>query len=179
MSRLSWRPTARPCSSKRSHWSSRVRRAAGMAVAQSYRDSAAGGGRQSILSLPDGRRCRNLTAMSGLAPAPTVVALSGGVDSATAAAMLVESGQRVVGLAMRLYDARGTAASAGGRCCGPRDLEDARAVCAHLDIPFYVVNYAAEFGRAVVDDFVAEYAAGRTPNPCVRCNERVKFGPLI
>ena len=110
---------------------------------------------------------------------PIVVALSGGVDSATAAALLVEAGERVVGMTLRLYDARGTAASVGGRCCGPRDVEDARKVCAHLGIPFYVVDHAEEFGRAVVEDFVAEYAAGRTPNPCVRCNEQVKFGPLL
>ena len=110
---------------------------------------------------------------------PTVIALSGGVDSATAAALLVEAGERVVGMTLRLYDARGTAASAGGRCCGPRDVEDARRVCAHLGIPFYVVDHAEEFGRAVIDDFVSEYAAGRTPNPCVRCNEQVKFGPLL
>ncbi|HJZ89215.1 MAG TPA: tRNA 2-thiouridine(34) synthase MnmA [Polyangia bacterium] len=108
-----------------------------------------------------------------------VVALSGGVDSATAAALLTAAGHRVIGISMRLYDARGTRASVGGRCCGPRDLEDARAVCAHLGIPFYVANYASEFERAVIDDFVLEYAAGRTPNPCVRCNERVKFAPLL
>ena len=108
-----------------------------------------------------------------------VCALSGGVDSATAAGLLVEAGHRVVGLTLRLYDARGTAASAGGRCCGPRDIEDARQVCAHLDIPFFVVDHAEEFGRAVIADFVSEYAAGRTPNPCVRCNEQVKFGPLL
>jgi tRNA-uridine 2-sulfurtransferase len=108
-----------------------------------------------------------------------VVALSGGVDSAAAAALLVEEGHRVVGMSMRLYDARGTEEAAGGRCCGPRDLEDARKVCAHLGIPFYVADYEEEFRRAVIDDFVAEYAAGRTPNPCVRCNERIKFKPLL
>lgn len=106
------------------------------------------------------------------------VALSGGVDSATAAALLVEAGHRVVGLTMRLYDARGTTAAVG-RCCGPRDVEDARRVAAHLDIPFYVCNYEDEFRARVVDDFVAEYVAGRTPNPCVRCNQHIKFTPLL
>src|SRR5215475_4012631 len=108
-----------------------------------------------------------------------VAALSGGVDSATAAALLVEQGHRVVGMTMRLYDARGTAASSGGRCCGPRDIEDARAVCAHLAIPHYVVDLAAEFGAAVVDDFVEAYLAGETPNPCVKCNQHIKFTPLL
>src|ERR1044071_4789094 len=108
-----------------------------------------------------------------------VAALSGGVDSATAAALLVEQGHPVVGMTMRLYDARGTAASAGGRCCGPRDVEDARAGCAHLGIPHYVVDLAAEFGAAVVDDFVEAYLAGETPNPCVKCNQHIKFTPLL
>jgi tRNA-uridine 2-sulfurtransferase len=107
-----------------------------------------------------------------------VAALSGGVDSATAAALLVEQGHRVVGMTMRLYDARGTQA-ASGRCCGPRDIEDARAVCAHLGIPHYVVDLSAEFGAAVVDDFVEAYLAGETPNPCVKCNQHIKFTPLL
>jgi tRNA-specific 2-thiouridylase len=108
-----------------------------------------------------------------------VAALSGGVDSAAAAALLVEQGHQVVGMTMRLYDARGTAASSGGRCCGPRDVEDARAVCAHLGIPHYVVDLAAEFAAAVVDDFVEAYLAGETPNPCVKCNQHIKFTPLL
>jgi tRNA-specific 2-thiouridylase len=107
-----------------------------------------------------------------------VAALSGGVDSATAAALLVEEGHRVVGMTMRLYDARGTKA-ASGRCCGPRDIEDARAVCAHLGIPHYVIDLSAEFGAAVVDDFVEAYLAGETPNPCVKCNQHIKFTPLL
>jgi tRNA-uridine 2-sulfurtransferase len=106
------------------------------------------------------------------------VALSGGVDSATAAALLVEQGHRVVGLTMRLYDASGTRAAVG-RCCGPRDLEDARAVAAHLGIPFYVLDVAAEFRARVIDDFVETYLAGATPNPCVRCNQHIKFTPLL
>src|SRR5215475_5650727 len=108
-----------------------------------------------------------------------VAALSGGVDSATAAALLVDQGHAVVGMTMRLYDARGTAASAGGRCCGPRDVEDARAACAHLGIPHYVVDLAAEFSAAVVDDFVEAYLDGETPNPCVKCNQHIKFTPLL
>jgi len=107
-----------------------------------------------------------------------VVALSGGVDSSVAAALLVEAGHRVVGISMRLYDASGTS-EARGRCCGPRDIEDARQVCATLGIPFYVANYQDAFKKAVIDDFVAEYTAGRTPNPCVRCNEKIKFAPLL
>ena len=109
----------------------------------------------------------------------TVVALSGGVDSATAAAMLVEAGERVIAMTMRLYDAGGTQSSSGGRCCGPRDIEDARRVATQLGIPFYVMDFSDAFAKHVVDDFVREYASGRTPNPCVRCNEHIKFTPLL
>jgi tRNA (5-methylaminomethyl-2-thiouridylate)-methyltransferase len=108
-----------------------------------------------------------------------VIAMSGGVDSSTAAALLVDAGYEVVGVTLRLYDASGTAASIGGRCCGPRDIEDARATAAHLGIAHHVIDESAAFSAAVIDDFVAEYRAGRTPNPCVRCNERIKFGPLL
>jgi tRNA (5-methylaminomethyl-2-thiouridylate)-methyltransferase len=108
-----------------------------------------------------------------------VIAMSGGVDSSTAAAVLVDAGYDVVGATLRLYDASGTAASVGGRCCGPRDIEDARATAAQLGIPHHVIDESAAFRAAVIDDFVAEHQAGRTPNPCVRCNERLKFGPLL
>lgn len=107
-----------------------------------------------------------------------VAALSGGVDSAAAAALLVADGWPVVGMTMRLYDARGSAA-ATGRCCGPRDIEDARRVCSHLGIPFYVVDFTADFERDVIDDFVGAYLQGETPNPCVKCNQHIKFTPLL
>src|SRR5690349_9688678 len=82
-------------------------------------------------------------------------------------------------MTLRLYDARGTTASVGGRCCGPRDMEDARRVASHLGIPFYVVDLAEEFERRVMDDFVDAYLDGRTPNPCARCNQHIKFTPLL
>ncbi len=107
-----------------------------------------------------------------------VVALSGGVDSAVAAALLVRAGHRVVAMTMRLYDAGGTVAGRG-RCCGPRDIDDARAVASHLGIPFYVIDLEAEFTAAVVDDFVDSYLDGETPNPCVKCNQHIKFTPLL
>jgi tRNA (5-methylaminomethyl-2-thiouridylate)-methyltransferase len=108
-----------------------------------------------------------------------VVAMSGGVDSSTAAALLVEQGYDVIGATLKLYDASGTSASVGGRCCGPRDIADARATAAALGFPHYILDETVAFRAAVIDEFVAEHRAGRTPNPCVRCNEKLKFGPLL
>ncbi len=109
-----------------------------------------------------------------------LVAMSGGVDSSVAAGLLTEAGHDVTGVHLRLADAH--AGAADGRvhgCCGLTDAEDARRVAQVLDIPFYVWNLRDAFSSGIVDDFVAEYARGRTPNPCVRCNERVKFGTLL
>lgn len=100
------------------------------------------------------------------------VAMSGGVDSSVAAALLVRAGHEVVGISMRLWDG----GESGSGCCSLDDFLDARRVARRLGIPFYVMDFQEEFRRAVVDPFVAEYAAGRTPNPCVRCNQFVKFG---
>ena len=105
--------------------------------------------------------------------------MSGGVDSSTAAALLCESGVEVVGATLRLYDAAGTSASIGGRCCGPRDIEDARQTAAALGFAHYVLDESEAFNAAVIEDFVHEYRAGHTPNPCVRCNEKLKFAPLV
>lgn len=102
-----------------------------------------------------------------------VVAMSGGVDSSVAAALLVEQGYEAVGVMMRLW------AEGENRCCAPEAVDDARRVAARLDMPFYLVNYEAEFKTCVVDYFVAEYSQGRTPNPCLACNRHIRFGRLL
>lgn len=102
------------------------------------------------------------------------IALSGGVDSSVAAALLLEQGRHVFGVTMRL----GLAGIAGRPCCGEEEVMLARRVCAQLGIPHVVIDIADEFRREVVEPFCDEYAGGRTPNPCVRCNERIKFGLL-
>lgn len=109
-----------------------------------------------------------------------MVAMSGGVDSSVAAAMMVEAGHEVVGLTMKLRDATAAEqARRGGSCCSPDDLLDARQVCDVLGIAHYVVDYREVFRRQVMEPFAEDYLAGRTPNPCVRCNDHVKFAPLL
>lgn len=107
-----------------------------------------------------------------------LAAMSGGVDSSVAAASLVREGHEVTGVHLKLADGFEFEGRAHG-CCSVADADDARRVAQVLDIPFYVWNLTDAFGRAVIADFVGEYARGRTPNPCVRCNERVKFGALL
>lgn len=104
--------------------------------------------------------------------------MSGGVDSSTAAALLVEEGYEVIGVMMRLW-AEGGKGGPTNRCCSPEAVEDARHVCQILDIPFYLINYERDFKHHVVDYFISEYASGRTPNPCLACNRHVKFDLLL
>lgn len=108
-----------------------------------------------------------------------LVALSGGVDSAVAAALLVEQGYEVVGAMLRLWaeDKPGTARA--NRCCTPEAVHRARRVTDRLDIPFYLINTEAIFKAQVVDYFITEYGAGRTPNPCIPCNRYIRFGLLL
>ena len=109
-----------------------------------------------------------------------VVAMSGGVDSSVAAALLVEQGYEVLGVTMRLWTEEDAAASRHHkRCCSVEDTDDARAAADVLGIRHYVLNMEREFSEAVVDRFVEEYTLGRTPNPCLSCNEYVKFRPLM
>lgn len=107
-----------------------------------------------------------------------VVAMSGGVDSSVAAALLHEQGCEVIGVGLRLSEQPKSAPHMPA-CCGMAGMEDARAVAARIDIPFYVLDYRRAFAREVIDPFCEAYAKGETPNPCVACNARLKFGFLL
>jgi tRNA-specific 2-thiouridylase len=106
-----------------------------------------------------------------------VVAMSGGVDSSVAAALLADQGHDVIGVSMQLYD-QSEGQAAFGSCCSLDDLHDARRVAAALDIPHYIMNFERQFDEQVVSNFVREYTAGRTPLPCARCNSNLKFATL-
>jgi tRNA-uridine 2-sulfurtransferase len=107
-----------------------------------------------------------------------LAAMSGGVDSSVAAARMVDAGHDVVGVHLALSQAPGTLRSGSRGCCSKEDAGDARRVADVLGIPFYVWDFADKFKEDVIDDFVSSYARGETPNPCVRCNERIKFSAL-
>ena len=111
--------------------------------------------------------------------AKIVVGLSGGVDSSVAAYLLKEAGHEVIGVTMQIWQEEDNETQEeNGGCCGLSAVEDARRVAHKLDIPYYVMNFRSEFKEAVIDYFVAEYEAGRTPNPCIACNRYVKWESL-
>src|SRR3954447_20097726 len=120
-----------------------------------------------------------------MSPQTIAVAMSGGVDSSTVAAMLRAEGHNVVGLTMQLWNQRCLAGREGmpekvqGRCCSIDDVYDARRVAEELDIPYYVVNHEERFERDVVRPFIDEYLSGRTPIPCSLCNNHLKFDQLL
>jgi tRNA-specific 2-thiouridylase len=107
-----------------------------------------------------------------------VVGMSGGVDSSAAAALLLEQGYDVIGITLKLWP-QDCVSRAEDKCCGPQAVTDARSVSHKLGIPYYLIDEAADFQKQVIQYFADEYKAGRTPNPCVMCNEKLKFGALI
>lgn len=104
--------------------------------------------------------------------------MSGGVDSSATAALLQQAGYEVVGVTLKLWP-QDCISRAEDKCCGPQAVSDARAVCDKLGIPYYLIDEAGEFQKTVIDYFAAEYKSGRTPNPCVMCNQNLKFGRLL
>lgn len=108
-----------------------------------------------------------------------LAAMSGGVDSAVAAARAAEAGHEVVGVHMALSKSRDQTRTGSRGCCTVEDASDARVAAERIGIPYYVWDLSDDFHDLVVEDFLTEYAAGRTPNPCVRCNERIKFASLL
>lgn len=107
-----------------------------------------------------------------------LVAMSGGVDSSVAAYLLKEEGYEVIGVTMKLF-CYGEKSTSLKSCCSLEAINDAKRVCEKLGIPHYVVDYGKEFEREVIEDFVSEYQKGRTPNPCIRCNQLIKFNYLL
>src|SRR5262245_4541289 len=113
-----------------------------------------------------------------LTPRRIVVAMSGGVDSSVAAALLQQQGHEVIGVTLQLYD-HGQAVERKGSCCAGQDIHDARRVADRLGIPHYVLDYEERFKSTVMQSFADSYAAGETPIPCVTCNQQIKFHELL
>ena len=122
--------------------------------------------------------CAYLSDVSDATKTRVIIGMSGGVDSSAAAALLLEQGYDVVGITLKLWP-QDCISRAEDKCCGPQAVTDARSVCYKLGIPYYLIDEADAFQKQVIHYFAEEYKAGRTPNPCVMCNEKLKFGALL
>ena len=110
-----------------------------------------------------------------------VVAMSGGVDSSVAAILLHNQGFRVIGITMKLWDFEQVGGNINNEsgCCSLESFDDARMICNSIDIPHYILNFSKEFQKEVINNFTNEYLAGRTPNPCIQCNTKIKWQTLL
>ena len=133
---------------------------------------------QAAVAFTSGRRLSSLNHMIGERKGRVMAGMSGGVDSSAAAALLLEQGYEVVGVTLKLWP-QDCVNRAEDKCCGPQAVMDARSVCSRLGIPYYLVDESALFQQKVIQYFAEEYKAGRTPNPCVMCNQHLKFGVLL
>src|SRR6266498_1733309 len=132
--------------------------------------------RQTVLHPP--RASYTICLVTAEQPTRVIVGMSGGVDSSATAALLTEQGYDVIGVTLKLWP-QDCVSRAEDKCCGPQAVMDARAVCHKLGVPYYLIDEADQFQTKVIQYFAEEYKAGRTPNPCVMCNQNLKFGRLI
>ena len=129
----------------------------------------------SELFLNTAKKVAELDSRQGDRPKRVVVAMSGGVDSSVAAYLLSKQGYEVIGVTMKMFDTDKNLTKFSKSCCSPEDVNDARMVCKTIGAKHYFLNFVDEFKQHVIDYFVSEYEKGRTPHPCLACNDKMKF----